>query len=407
MKKKILALISLYVALIPIIGFNIYLRKIKVKTAIVTPKGKSFSVLSASTQYAPTQKVIYGFLPYWTLAETEYLHTYKLTDISYFALHVEKDGTIRKKLEDGSDHPGYLIWRESENLTELMEKGKKQGVRFSLTLISHEDDVTDAFLLCKSCWYTLIDELKTEMDYREIIDINLDFEYVEFPEEEIANAYSEFTKFINEELDKIYGESFVVVSTFADAFIKPRITKVQDLAYNADGIFIMAYDFHRPTSNNAGPVAPINGAPIHSEYDITTMLRDYLSYVSPGNLILGVPYYGYNWVTDSEKEYAERIVGDDDIGYSLSQTYADIMETKLEYHPEEKWSETGLVPYFTYISEKTGSNRTVYYENTQSLKIKYDLAKSKGLGGIGIWALGYDRGYQELWELLESEFIVN
>lgn len=36
--------------------------------------------------------------------------------------------------------------------------------------------------------------------------------------------------------------------------------------------------------------------------------------------------------------------------------------------------------------------------------IKYDWIKEKQLGGVGIWALGYDNGHTELWKLLAQKF---
>jgi hypothetical protein len=39
-----------------------------------------------------------------------------------------------------------------------------------------------------------------------------------------------------------------------------------------------------------------------------------------------------------------------------------------------------------------------------SLRKKYDQVIRRNLAGIGIWALGYDDGYQELWDLLAEKF---
>jgi spore germination protein YaaH len=235
--------------------------------------------------------------------------------------------------------------------------------------------------------------------------VNLNFEYVEFTDGDRPQKYSDFVKFLNTELDKTYGNSFLVVSTFADALVKPRITDVESLSTRADALFIMAYDFHRPTSDNAGPVAPIDGKGVHAEYDINTMLADYFTVSPPNKLIMGVPYYGYNWVVKEDVEYAERMEGSDLMGYSQSQTYAAIMDNILELEPEVKWDELGETPYFTYISPETEAIREVYFENRDSLEIKYNLINSYELGGVGIWALGYDEGYVELWNLLSKEFL--
>ena len=102
---------------------------------------------------------------------------------------------------------------------------------------------------------------------------------------------------------------------------------------------------------------------------------------------------------------ADRIPGDDVLGFSISQTYATIADTKLKYKPEIKWDETAQVPYFTYFNEEYGTTRQVYFEDADSIRAKYKFAKTAGLAGVGIWALGYDGGYQELWELLKEEFL--
>jgi spore germination protein YaaH len=166
----------------------------------------------------------------------------------------------------------------------------------------------------------------------------------------------------------------------------------------------MAYDFHRPSSDTAGPVSPIDGKGVHAEYDIRTMIQDYMKRSDPRKLIMGVPYYGYNWVVTEPTEYAQRIPGNDYIGYSQSQTYSMIMDTIIDINPVVYWDELGKVPYYSYVSNNTGSIREVYFENLDSLKIKYDLVKQNNMGGVGIWALGYDGGYQELWNLLDQEF---
>ena len=46
----------------------------------------------------------------------------------------------------------------------------------------------------------------------------------------------------------------------------------------------------------------------------------------------------------------------------------------------------------------------IFLDDPKSLSIKYNFAKSKKLGGVGIWALGFDDGRQELWTALRSAF---
>jgi len=389
--------IDLYIAATLLIIINILLRNVKIADRVIKPNGDNFSVLSASSVFTPLKYVVYGFLPYWSLNQTKHVQLSKLTDISYFALRIDKDGNFERD-------EGYYAWRNNKELEKLIEDSKKFGVRFAVTVISHDDDISTAFLNCPSCWKNFLTALKKELNFHKIQNVNLDFEYAEEVDIDLAAKYTGLVELTNAELDRTYGNSYVTVSTFADAYKRSRLTVPHELNKVADGLFIMAYDFHRPTSETAGPVAPLNGIGNTSDYNISTMLKDYLARVSGSKIILGVPYYGYNWVVNSRNPYAERIPGDDYIGYSGSQAYADIMGTILEYGPRIYWDNVAQVPYFTYTSTATGSTRQTYYENEESLRAKYRLAKKSQLAGIGIWALGYDGGYQELWNVLGEEF---
>lgn len=404
LERKLWICLIIYILVLISLVFNFYLKSVKISTNILGPLDNQFSVVAGVRTQKDRNTIVYGFLPYWTLDKIKYLHLDKLTDISYFGLTINKDGTFSRTTDEGYTDPGYNNWKNSEDLDKLIKRAKEQGVRISLTVISHTNEISDYFLSCRTCWQTFSNSLIKEMDSKGIQDVNLNFEYSDYTNSINADRYTMLVDFVNKELDKKYGNSFVVVSTFADSVIKSRVTNIQDLGKIADGLFIMAYDFHRPDSDNAGPVAPIGGAGTKTEYDIKTMLKDYLQRVTPNKLILGVPYYGYNWVVRPGGDYAKRIPGNDYIGYSQSQDYENIMETILTAKPKILWDTIGQVPYFTYISSKTGSRRQVYYENDQSLRIKYVLAKEHNLAGIGIWALGYDGGYQELWNLIQSEF---
>lgn len=296
----------------------------------------------------------------------------------------------------------------------MIEKAKRYGVRFALTVIAHDDAANDEFLNCRSCWDSFLENLRSELDKKHLTDVNLNFEYAEYTANESAVKFAEFTKYLNEQLDKIYGDSFVVVSAFADSAAKPRISsKLNELGRFSDGIFIMAYDFHRPTSDNAGPVAPLSSSKdqtvfesdSETNFNVNSMLKDFLSQIAPNKLILGVPYYGYNWVVESTEPRAKRVEGSDATGYSESQVYDKIMDEVKDLKIQVLWDENAQVPYFTYISPETGAQREVYFENAQSLGKKYDLVKENGLAGAGIWALGYDGNRPELWNELFEKFV--
>jgi len=371
---------------------------------IKSPVHGSFSVLAAVDQQRENY-IVYGFLPYWKLDNAKFIQTDKLTDIAYFGLKIEGNGEIRRFEEPGVLEPGYNNWKNNPELSNLISRSKKAGVRFALTIISHEDEVSDEFLNCTSCWQTLINEIGIELEEKNITDVNLDFEYFGYTDLETALKYSAFAKQLNDTLDARYNNnSKVIVSTFADSVVKPRVTHIDTLAKYTDGLFVMAYDFHRPASATAGPIAPLGGMGDKSSYDVITMLKAYLSTMSPDKIILGVPYYGYNWLIDEQAPYANRVEGNDYIGYSESQPYETIVYDIKELNSLILWDNIGQTPYYYYRSPDSGALRVVHFENKDSLKMKYGLVKQYNLGGVGLWALGYDGQLPELWDLLGKEF---
>ena len=403
-ETKLTLFIFLIVILMGSAGFIIE-REISGKS-VLSPFSRSVNIFSLFGIAEKPKRIIYGYLPYWSIENSEYLQLDKLTHIAYFGLYLNPDGTFMETTigEDDSIiiEPAKNNWENNDELSKLIRKASRRDIRFALTVIAHIDEDTDAFLDCRSCWDTLLNNLRTELDKKDITDVNLNFEYAGFTEEDKQEKFVELTKFLNEELDKTYEDSFLVVSAFADSIEEKRVSsKLEKLGKAADAIFIMGYDFHRPQSDSVGPVAPIEGP----GFNITQMLKEHLSKVPPNKVILGVPYYGYNWIVEDDSEYAKRIDGSDLNGFSQSQSYETVLETIIEVDPILKWNEEGKAPYFTYVSPETGSLRTAYYENADSLAVKYDLINQNNLAGVGIWALGYDGGYTELWDLLYEKFI--
>ena len=388
-------------------GVGLFINEQKGRGGFLSPISLKPGIFSFFKKQEKPKRIIFGYLPWWSIEKSSNFQMDKLTDIAYFGLYIDEKGNFRSEDENGK-LGSYENWYENEELDKIIKDAKNNDVRVALTVVSHVDEVSDKFLTCKECWSNLLANTIAALRFKGITDVNLNFEYVELVEGEQPKQFSEFVNFLNEGLDTEFGNSFVTVATFADSTVKPRITsELHDLGKNADGLFIMAYDFHRPDSDVAGAVAPIGGVEENGgEYDLVTMLKDYLANVPPNKLIMGVPYYGYNWVVEEVKaEESKRKPGNDEIGYSQAMPYEDVLDVIEEYKPQVKWNEISKVPYFNYRNKDTNADRVVYFENEESLKEKYKLVNDNNLAGVGIWALGYDGGYTELWNLLYDSFI--
>ncbi|MFA5776494.1 MAG: glycosyl hydrolase family 18 protein [Patescibacteria group bacterium] len=371
------------------------------ETVFLKPLDDSYSILGSRSVFKDltSGNRVYAFLPYWNLGH-DVLNVDTITDLSYFGLNVDAKGRIVT-----NDVP-YKKWREDKRLAETTTKVKKNGGRVSLTLVCHVEEDIDAVLFCTDCWSDLAKDLERELVWAGIKDVNVDFEYPFYTTPENAQKYSQLVGFLNNYLDTTFGDSFVVVSAYADSADRAvrdevRLTDLKSLAANVDAIFIMAYDFHRPESANAGPVSPLEGSYKSSRLNLTTAVESYLKVVSANKLILGLPFYGYNWIVEDLSPMSARIEGNDTIGFSKSISYAEVTDLLIKKQLKPSWDDLAKTPYVNYIDAETGSNRQVWYDNAESLKYKVALAQKNHFLGVGVWAVGYEGGYANLWNVFK------
>lgn len=389
------------------------------------PLDNSYSILGSQSVFKDyltrNGQRVYAFLPYWSLGDENLTVDY-LTDLSYFGITV--DSKARIVTTDGP----YKKWRSDSTLASAVKKVKKAGGQVSVTLICHNDDDIDAILSCPSCWEDLAKDVVKELSWADTKDLNVDFEHSGYTTYENALKYSQLVGLLSSRLDEAFGDSFVVVSAYADS--ADRVERVQDsqakdqqstdskgeeseadvrltdpksLAENADAIFIMAYDFHRPTSDRAGPVSPLNGSYTTTRLNLTKALESYLRVVPASKLILGLPFYGYDWLVEDTQAMSPRIQGSDFIGFSKSRTYAEITNLLVKKQIKPLWHKDSETPYFNYTDDEFGMLRQVWYDDAKSLKLKADLAKQNDLLGVGVWALGFEGGYSDIWKAFKSD----
>ena len=175
-------------------------------------------------------------------------------------------------------------------------------------------------------------------------------------------------------------------------------------AYNAAGMdyaIIMGYDYYYSGSSTPGPVAPLFSSAqwiganswCSDNYSIT----NYLGKGFPADkLMLGVPYYGRRWAAASTNLGAASLGS----SYSAALTFGAAKSEAAKYG--RRWNDSASVPYFLYTSNSTAYQ--CFYDDAISLGMKYDLANTKGLGGVGIWNLVQGYGQTELWTLIADKF---
>lgn len=134
----------------------------------------------------------------------------------------------------------------------------------------------------------------------------------------------------------------------------------------SDHVLLMAYDEHQD-AGPPGPVASIGW--------VRAGLRRALVDVPPGHLYLGLAQYGYDWVAPGHAT-------------TLSTKQAAALASRQGV--KVAWDPTYAEPHFRY-TDRSGAIHDVWYEDAASAKMRYDLARSMGAVGVGMWRLNFEQ----------------
>ena len=353
------------------------------------------------------RREVLGFLPHWKLDATTRasLRFDLLSTIAYFSIGVEGDGSLMRG-PAGSPTTGWAGWT-SPGMTQVMNAAHAQGVRVvpTITLMSWNGDYSRLGTLLNdpANRARLISEVATVIRDRRADGVNVDFEPVP------SSLRSAFTGFIRELkaglVDAGVG-SYLTVDTMAGAAAWATGYDVAGLTAPgaADALMVMAYDFSWSGSARAGGVAPIESDYIYASGDA---MRDHLARVPASKLIWGIPYYGRAWNTDTDAQNSPVRSPSQSVAFSYYFTDSDGPQggAFLAARHGRRWDATGQVPWFAFWDANSSGARQGYYEDPESLRIKYDIVLRNRVAGIGIWALGMDTGVPDLWNVIRERFV--
>ena len=196
--------------------------------------------------------------------------------------------------------------------------------------------------------------------------VDIDFEGMPSSEREV------FTAFIRELADGLHARGWLLAiaiharTSDAGGAAGAQAQDWYAIGQAVDRFRIMTYDYHW-SGGLAGPVAPIYWVQEVMEYAKTR--------VDPSKIVVGVPFYGYDWV------------GTD--GWPL--TWLDIQDLLKIYEPKVSLLESdsqGEVAESTFNYRDRDGSHAVWFSSARSMEAKLDLVKQYDLAGIAIWRLG-------------------
>jgi spore germination protein YaaH len=326
---------------------------------------------------------IIGFLPYWLMDRAAADYAPYLTTLAYFGLAVDIDGKPMFLTSPQEEEPGWTTLK-SARFERVAQKAQEDGMKLSLLVHSADEDAIAQLMLApETAARALVSEVAPIMQTYGFEDLNLDIESF-LPASDSARA--NYTLFIETVAREVRAQNLGTITIELPPIALFRQFLMDPIAVGrvADRVVLMAYDYHYSGSFLAGPVAPLAGAPDVREFDVQMAVAEAVRVIDPKKIILGIPLYGYEWETISDVPGAATIPGTAvtastmRIAQLLSEcaTCAAVMDP-LSAESALVWKEED---YFNQI----------FYETAVSMQKKIELAQTYHLGGIALWALGYE-----------------
>ncbi|MBU0486772.1 MAG: hypothetical protein KKA07_15315 [Bacteroidetes bacterium] len=329
-------------------------------------------------QKGPLTHVVYGYHPYWMGTAYKSYNFSLLSRLAYFSCEL-------------NPATGDFTTTNNWASTPLVDLAHSGGCKVDLCITSFGADKHHQFFTNPQAQDRCISNIIGLLELRGGDGVNIDFE-------NIPKVYrSQFTGFIQKlrtALDQKDTSLFLTIAIPAVDWA--NVFDVVAMAPSVNYFIIMGYDFYGKNSRTAGPNAPLHSDPLWGELNITKSVQYYFDLgILKNQILLGLPYYGKEWETDKPTFPATVFE------FRGSKTYREIARNYADFY-EGYFDTISSTSY--YIFRKDNIWVQCWTDDELSLHYKYNFVLKSDIAGVAIWALGYDNGYTELWDLLARKF---
>lgn len=322
-------------------------------------------------------RTVYGFLPYW--GNDTWLRYDLISILACFCVDMGSSGTITN-------------WNGFPSIfSDAIDGINAAGGKAIVTIVNFSSNGIHSIITTNrdTAISTIVDLV---INYP-VEGVSIDFENVSSSDRDNLTA---FMSDLRNELDISAPGSHLSICTpavdWTGAF------SYSELAGVCDALFIMVYPFHGSWSSVAGPCSPLTGwgSTPESSANMVWCLGDYAIYAAEyhDRIVAGLPYFGHQWETSGSSSHSAVT------GSCATFRYVTLADRAGIYG--RIWNYESLTPWYAYYYS-TGWNQG-WFDDEESLELKYDLIREADLQGAGIWALGYDGSRTELWDCIEESF---
>jgi spore germination protein YaaH len=322
-------------------------------------------------------KVVYGWHPYWSGSAYVNYDWNLLSHFSFFSYEV--DAATGNAI---STH-GFTT---SAAVNAAIASGNTK-VTLCVTLFSSHA----TFLGNATARQTLITNLINLIQSKNAHGVNIDFEGLPVSQK---TAFANFMVDLSNQFHTAIPGSDV--STVLYAVDWNNVFDFTIMANAVDKFIVMGYDYYWSGSTTAGPNDPLYHFSTTYNYNISKSITYYINAGCPRNkLIMGLPYYGREWPTSSTS------IPSGATASGVARFYNDVKTNANGYYSAGNRQQE-VDSYSDVFVFNNGGTRQCFITLEDNFYKRLDHINNTGIGGMGIWALGYDDGYNQLWDGLNN-----
>lgn len=354
--------------------------------------------------HAKLDKHVLGFIPYWQLENASAIKPEYLSELNYFSLSVDYDGTIIKEL-NGETEPGWNSWNKQET-KDLMTKAKIMGAKTTITVSALQNDIIESVLDSPEAQQILITAIAKEVKERKLDGVNIDFEYIGEVDSNYVLAFTSFSQNLKTTLKKQNPKIELTLSIMPLASSENNLFAFTKLVPFYDRFVGMSYDYYGQNAQISGPTAPMKGFKEGNFFfDIVTTYGDYQKVIPKEKLLMGVAYYGWErTVLDGKTLYSRTYDQANANNYTAVISYTRAKASNAIKKAKCTWDNLAQETWCWYVDPETGLDHQAWIADDRSVQARFDFTNKEKLGGIAIWTMGQDIGHNNLWNKITASF---
>ena len=334
---------------------------------------------------------VYTWYPYWMGDVWKSYNFDLISSISFLSYNIDpKTGSYLNPAQ-------IKQWRE----TDLLDSAKNHKTKVLLSLALEGEENHLEFLKNEKAWTTTLDSITVLLKERDADGIEVEF--IDIPLD-LEPKFLDFVAQLKENLSYRFITKKLTLSLVIPASPDKFPFDLRKLDESVDLFIVKGLDYHEED----GTVAAV--APLRNETAGGPSLENtLLTYLDRGlnaeKSILALPLYGSQWsgTFDPEEGFYttnfERKV-------TLSEVNRVFQSKDSIYKIEPTLDETTMTQYF-FLEFQDNTSIEGWYDDSLTLSKKMDYALVNKFKGVGLWALGYDLGKNEVWDVVAKKFTGN